>query len=273
MSAAAESPQAILPDAVGIHPLRFLDVNCTVGPYHNPAPGYDWSPAALLRKLDALGIAEACPATLIGRDFDPQAGNDWLAARVPPTDRLHPVWTAATHHTGEFPPPETLLKRLRTEGVRMLRFYLSPTAFLNRLDLPVLGELFDALGARRVPLLLDAFGAGQLYATDLEPILRGWPRLPIILSVRKVTQDDRWLYYLWERFDQLYLDLPGYQQLYAVERVVHRFGPRRLVYGSRYPYFTPLQTMLQVAYADVDDAAKRAIAGDTVRDLLREAHP
>jgi hypothetical protein len=54
MSAAAESPQAILPDAVGIHPLRFLDVNCTVGPYHNPAPGYDWSFTPLQTMLQVV---------------------------------------------------------------------------------------------------------------------------------------------------------------------------------------------------------------------------
>lgn len=256
-----------------IHPLRFQDANCTVGPYYNPPPGLDWSPAALVRKMDALGIAEACPATLIGRDFDPQAGNDWLVTHVPPTERLHPVWTAATHHTGEFPTPEALLAQMREHGVRMLRFFLMPTAFLNRLDLPVLGELFDAMAACRVPLLLDAFGAGQLYATDLEPILRGWPHLPLILSVRKTTQDDRWLYYLWERYEHFYLDLPGYQALYGIESVVRRFGPRRLLYSSRYPYFTPMQTMLQVIYADIDDEAKRAIAGDTLRSLLREARP
>ena len=57
MSDAGESPQATLPDAVGIHPLRFLGVNCTVGPYHNPPPGYDWSPAALVRKILGLNAA------------------------------------------------------------------------------------------------------------------------------------------------------------------------------------------------------------------------
>ena len=45
------------------------------------------------------------------------------------------------------------------------------------------------------------------------------------------------------------------------------------MYGSRHPHFTPLQTMLQVIYADVDEPAKRAIAGDTLRGLLAEARP
>ena len=260
--------------AGGLHPLGFLDVTCTVGPMYAPPPGYDGSadsPAALVRKMDELGIAEACPGTVIGRDFDPLVGNEWLAEHVAAgthAGRLHAAWTAATHHTGEFPQPEALIAQMRERGVRLLKLYLSPTAFLNALDLPVLGELLDALAGHRVPLLVDAYGWGQLHATDLEPLLRGWRDLPVILCPRKVTQDDRWLYYLWEKYENFYLDLPGYQQLYAVERVVQRFGPARLVYGSRYPHFTPLQTMLQVVYAEIDEAAKRAIAGGTVRALV-----
>jgi hypothetical protein len=256
-----------------VHPLRFLDANCTVGPYYNPAPGADWSSAALLRKMDSLGIAEACPTAMLGRDHDPRLGNDWLTRHVPPSDRLHPVWTAGTHHTGEFPPPAELLTQMRSAGVRMLRFFLDTRAFFTHLDLPVLGELFDALDAHAVPLLLDAYGAGRVGAADLEPILRGWPSMPLILSIGNVRRDERWLYYLWERYEQLHLDLCGHQQVCAVENVVRRFGPRRLVYGSRYPYFTPLQTMLQLIYTEVDEAAKRAIAGETLRGLLRGARP
>ena len=34
--------------------------------------------------------------------------------------------------------------------------------------------------------------------------------------------------------------------------------------------FTPLQTMLQVVYAEIDEEAKRKIAGDNVRKLLED---
>ena len=254
-----------------IHPLHFLDVNCLVGPYYNPGPGQDWSLQALLAKMDQLGIAGACPAATLGRDYDPLDANEWLAANVPPSDRIHPVWTAATHHSGEFPRPAELLVQMREHGARMSRLFLTPAGFLGRLDLPLLGELFDALDDRRVPLLIDAADPLQLHAADLELVLRRWPGMPVILSVPKVVQNDRWFYYLWERYESLYVDLPGYQALSGIADVCRRFGPRRLVYGSRYPYFTPLQTMLQLIYSEVDEAAKQAIAGGTVRGLLEEA--
>ena len=56
----------------------------------------------------------------------------------------------------------------------------------------------------------------------------------------------------------------------TLEKIVERFGPERVVYGSRYPYFTPLQSMLQIIYAGIDEEAKRKIAGDNMRSLLRD---
>ena len=250
--------------------LEFVDVNCCVGPYYNPPPGLDWSAAGLLARMDDLGIAEACVAPLMGRDYDPWNGNLWMRDNVPDSSRLHQVWTAANHHSGEFPRPDDLLEGMQRQNVRMLRLFLYAEAFMSRLDLPVFGELFDMLAQRHVPLLLDCSGSLTLGGADLEPVLRGWPDMPLILSVSKIVQHDRWFYHLWERYPSFHVDLSGYQCLGGTEAVVKRFGPERLLFGSRYPYFTPLQTMLQVIYADMDDNAKRAIAGGTARRLLSE---
>ena len=253
-----------------MHALRFLDANCAIGPYYNPPPGHDWSLPGLLAKMDDLGIAEACPSSFLGRDLDPLAGNEWLVGNAPASERIHPVWTAAPHHTGEFPDPESLLRLMRQQRVRMLRLWLYPSAFLERLDLPLWAELFDALDTHRVPLLLDVSDPGLLRADDLEPLLRGWPHINVILSVPKQSQNERWFYFLWERYENFLVDLPGYQILGGIEAVVRRFGPGRLVYGSRYPYFTPAQTMLHLVHSEIDEEAKKAIAGDTMRRILVE---
>jgi len=252
-----------------VHPLNFLDANCGVGPYYNPSPGHDWSVAGLLAKMDELGIAEACPFCMMATNYDPWEANEWLLNHVPPSQRIHPVWAVATHYSQEFPPPRELIRRMDAHGVRMLRLLLHPIPFHDQLDLPLFVELFDTLDQHRVPLMIDSPDPLQFRASDLEPILERWRNLPVILSIPKVVQNERWFYYLWERYDNFYLDMPGYQVLGGIESIVGRFGPHRLIYGSRYPYFTPLQTMLQVIYSDVDESAKRAIAGDTLRSLLK----
>lgn len=253
-----------------MHELNFLDVNCCLGPYYNPPPGLDWSAAGLLARMDDLGIAEACVAPLMGRDYDPWMSNLWLNDSVPPSPRLYRVWTAANHHSGEYPAPDELVEEMRRHDVRMLRLFLYAEAFVGGLDVPIFGELFDALAQHRVPLLLDCSSSVTLGAAELEPVLKGRPEMPVILSVSKIVQHDRWFYYLWERYANFYVDLPGYQCLGGTEAIVDRFGPDRLLFGSRYPYFTPMQSMLQIVYADIDDEAKRAIAGGTARRLLSE---
>jgi len=45
---------------------------------------------------------------------------------------------------------------------------------------------------------------------------------------------------------------------------------RAFVFGSNYPYFTPLQSMLHLIYSEIAEEDKRLIAGDTVRGLLRK---
>lgn len=254
-----------------VHPLEFVDVNCAIGPYYNPPPEYDPSAQALLARMDELGIAEACPVALMGRDYSPWEGNLWLQKNLPASPRLHPVWAVAPHYSGEFPAPAELLERMAAAGVRMVRLFLSGVlSFLDRLDLPVLRELFDALAAHRVPLLLDCYDPLLLHAQELEPLLSSWPQMPVILLLPKVVQNERWFHYLWERYDNLYLELSGYQVLGGIENICRRFGAERLLYGSRYPYFTPLQSMLQLIYSDIDEASKKAIAGGTARKLLRE---
>jgi predicted TIM-barrel fold metal-dependent hydrolase len=252
------------------HPLRFLDVNCLVGPYYNPGPGQDWSVEALVRQMAALGIVEACPSATLGRDYAPDDANRWLAEHVPASERLHPAWTVAPHHTGECARPAELIEQLRGHRVPMLRLFLAPTGFWPRLELPLFAELFDVLDEHRIPVLVDHTDTALPSVTDLDALLRTWPHLPLILSVPKVVQHERLFYFLWERHRNFFVDLPGFQGLCSIDAVVTRFGPNRLVYGSRSPYFTPLQTMLQLIYSDVDESAKRAIAGETMRQMLRE---
>jgi hypothetical protein len=253
------------------HPLKFLDCNCGVGPYlGGPANSVD----ALLQKMDALGIAEACPFALSEYDGECGSGNAWVAQAARGNARLHPVWVLGPHHCGEYPAPRDIPAMFARAGVRMARAPLGKMVPLKTLDLCLMEELLDVLCERRIPLLLDCQDSSDQAGTqDLKTILQRWSALPVIVTFPKLEQTDRRLYYLWERFDRLYVDLSPCQTLGGIEAVTQRFGSNRLVFGSRFPFFTPLQTMLQVIYSQVDDTVKADIAGGTVRRLLGEAKP
>ena len=227
--------------------------------------------AALLRAMDGLGIAEACPFALAEYDGNPGAGNAWLANAAQGEPRLHPALVIGPNRCGEFIAPANLPAAMRACGARLLRLPLGPLMSQAQLEVCLIADILDALAAHRIPLLVDCtVSLDQARTAELLALLRGWPDLHVILSFPKVTHDDRRFYYLWERFNHFHVDLPGYQTLGMIEDVTRRFGSDRIVFGTRYPHFTPLQTMLQVIYSDVDDTVKRAIAGDTLRRLLRE---
>jgi len=254
-----------------MHPLNFLDVNCSIGPRHNMPPDADTSVQGLLARMDELGIAEACPFHAVARDHNLVEGNQTLLGETNGSARLHPVWTASPHHTAECPAPEDLLEQMQSNGVRLARITFGSNQYVPRLDLFVFESLFDALAGARVPLILAYEDIAAVPWSEIHDALCRWPGLRIILSLPKITFHDRYFYALWDKLDTFYVELSGYQVLAGIEAVTERFGPSRLVFGSRYPHFSPLQSMLQVIYAEVDEEVKRGIAGETVRRVMRNA--
>ena len=254
-----------------LHPLNFLDVNCCIGPRINMAPDADVSADGLLRKMDELGIAEACPFNALARDHDLIEGNQAAVDETRATDRLHPVWIVSPHHTGECLNPTHLLAGMRLSDIRLARVCFGSAQYVPRLDPFLFEPLLDALADAQLPLILSYQDMGSVAWPEIVEALSKWPGLRIILGTSKITFHDRYFYALWERFDTFYVELSGYQVLDGIEAVTKRFGPDRLVFGSRYPHFTPLQSMLQVVYSEVDEEVRRGIAGDTVRRLMKEA--
>lgn len=256
--------------------LHFVDADCTLGPYAIPLlpAGVDGSALSLIAKMDELGIAEACTASAVAMEYAPEVGNRQLSAEIRPFPRLHPVWMVGAHHTGEYPPPSLLCVQLAEHGVRMVKLVLhAGESYLHSFDPVLYQELLDLLAELRIPLHLDYYDFTDHDIRDLRETLRAWPALPIIITAPKIFKEERALYHLWEQFSNLYLTLSGYQLMGGIEETVKHFGARVLLYGSYFPYFTPLQSMLQLLYSDISEHDQRLIAGETILGLLRNAYP
>jgi hypothetical protein len=253
--------------------LPFLDVACVIGPYANPGspPGYEGNVEGLVRKMDELGIAEACPSSVTASFYGVDDGNRELLKAIEPYPQLHPAWLVAPDHTGEMPSAEELTARMARGSIGLAKMFVDEIQFFTPLlDLDLFGEVFEALAAGRTPLLLDYANFTHEHTFSLRALLARWPGLPVLLKFPKVAHEERVLYYLWEKYDNLHVVLSGYQLLGGIEKAVERFGARAFVFGSNYPYFTPLQSMLHLIYCELSEEDKRLIAGDTVRGLLRK---
>ena len=252
------------------HPLDFFDANSGIGPYYNPPPGYDPSALALLRKMDELGIAEAAAYHFKAQQYDFREGNAVLLDEIAEHDRLHPVLMVGPHHTGEAHSPDELVELMRRNDARILKMFFGVQPFVPGPDPFLMAPIFDRVAEHRPVLILDYAEIHQVQFNWIVDILEGWPGIKVVLVLPKLEYHERYFYAMWERFDGFFLELAGNQTMGTLEKIVERFGPERVVYGSRYPYFTPLQGMLQIIYSGIDEDAKRKIAGDNMRSLLKD---
>ena len=261
------------------HALAFVDADCWLGPSRMPLPERLRGDALekLLETMGNLGIAEACPTSAPAAMQPAGDGNQRLAAALAGRGNLHPVWMLAAHHSGEASDPAETLQAMRQAGARMARVVLdSGEGYFGRLHLLQLEGLLDQLSANRVPLIIDLGERKSVENPDLAELLRAWPELPVILTFPKMESEARVLCCLLERYRNLRVSLRGYQILGGIEEFVRLFGAGSLVFGSNYPHFTPLQSMLHLIYSEISENEKQRVAGDNVRDLLRQAwgaHP
>jgi len=224
--------------------LDFFDAYCAFGPLGAPGFSQEFVTAGdLLRAMDEVGIKHALVYSTVARELDPNLGNTHLIEAIRSQERLHSCWVLVPHYTGEMPPPGELIPILQQNGVRAVRLYPGP----------------------------DGHNLACVTWDLLATMLMQYPPLPLVLT-GLTYRADRYLYPLWDAHANLYVETSGYQGHHAVEAVVSRFGPERLLFGTNMPRYSPGAAIAAITYADISPEAKSAIAGDNLFRLLETAY-
>lgn len=249
--------------------LRFFDCNCTAGRTGYPLL-FDISDAAgLQREMATAGIEEALVYHAVARDAHPPLGNSLLMEEIKGCRELHPVWVLLPHHTGEMPPPDQLLGEMKAHGVQAVRMYPGRDHHSFSLAEWCAGELLSALDTARIPLILDTEIVGW---EEVFSLLKSYPRLPLIMA-NCSYRHNRFLYPLFEKFQNLYVETSRFMGGGAIEDVVRHFGARPLLFGTNMPYYTGTAAVALVTYADLAAQDQEAIAGGNLRRLIGEMWP
>ena len=241
-------------------------------------PGSFYKMEDLIDKMKYYGIEKALVYHALAKEYSPAAGNAKLMEEISGHPSLIPVWAVMPHHTGEFPEPAVLADMLKKNRVKAVRLF--PGVWNQNFSLAAWnsGKLLSMLQENRVPVMMD------LEQTDWNGIFdlcSEYPKLNIILT-ESDYRIDRNIYPLFERFDNLYMEILGYKVSGGIEEICKRFGAKRLIFGSGMPVFSGAGAMSMgifagyfnkgviVVYVDRADNLSRKLGrtGDTLNNVL-----
>jgi len=242
-------------------PVQLLDVSASLGrhPAHDVGAG---TPAALIADLDRYGIAEAVVAHTLATHHHPASGNAQLLAEIADEPRLHACWTVLPSTCSELPDGPTLISQAHARGVNLLT--ARPHSHGFALDGPDLAALLEAAAEHQLPMLV---GLAETDWPALEEVTTAHADLWLILSDVGYRELRRLSGFL-DRHPRVLVCTENLSGHLALEFLVERFGPHRLVFGTGQPVRDPAEAVVRLMWSELDDADVRAIGGETMRDLL-----
>jgi len=257
---------------------RTFDGRCTLGRHVKMRGDGPCTAGDLLAEMDHYGISEALVVDSLSRENHPLDGNARILQVTADQPRLHPAWAALPPGTDEQPEPEELVRQMREHRVGALFLFTGQYQF--RLSEWAVDELLEPLAEARVPVFINpnAIGPGPEGAdqTDWDAavaLCRRVPTLPVVVTEFRIRSSQRLMYRALDACPNLRLELSGYWLHHGVEYITRRWGSERLVFGSNWPRFGSHMTLATLMCAEIDDADKRMIAGDNLRQLMRWCEP
>ena len=208
----------------------------------------------LLEEMDRLGIQRALVSHFASEEYDAEEGNNLLASEC--DERLTPAWAAL--------PDPLFIQKLVTRdpqavhlsfGVKKHNFSWAPWCS---------GELYEYLEENSVLALV---AREDIEWDSLARLLGDYSRLQVLL-LETGYRAERYLFPLFKQHPNLYIDTSTYVAHRQLESFVDKFGPMRLLFGSRLPLYTAGAALGVLATARISDDARLAIAGGNLRRLL-----
>ena len=239
----------------------YFDCNCRAGFETVPVVKFSRTTGELLREMDFFDINKALV-------MDSETFYDRPTPRPIRSDRLLPVLNFLPYRNVQELSRENLKQTICEGRYAAIRF--QPLKGRYGLDAELFHEELLLFEQMRLPMLLDLNVPGQEYFLDygaVQRFLQGVPELPVIL-MNTSYRIDLSLYPLMEQFPKLCVETSGYQGYHAIEELVERFGSRRIVFGSRYPFYYPGASRCRVETAELSEQDRKRIAYQNLQEMV-----
>ena len=254
--------------------IAYFDCNASFGAPRSggfaPCPGLE----ELVSELEWNGVDRALVHHALMREQSPVVGNAVLCdelALLPDymRDQIAGTWAILPPHTRELPPQGEFFEAMSGAGIRAL--WAFPTEHRYLLNRLTFGTLLDEASERRMPLFIPRDAGGTAPADTwrlVTALLAEYPELTCAVAGHGPWGEDRFFRPLLARYPGFCLDISRYELDCGLRDLVSTYGAARLLYGSGFPSRPMGGARTMLAHAEIDEDARRAIAGGNLRGLL-----
>ncbi|MHB1652596.1 MAG: amidohydrolase family protein [Desulfitobacteriaceae bacterium] len=254
--------------------MLFFDCDTQIGRSYGTSNvgGKNIAASDLIQAMDQIGVSKAIVYHTLAREYHPTHGNEILKGALKGYEnRLLGCWILLPHHTGEMDHPRQLVQKMLQENIHIARIFPSFHAGSHRFELTewCIGEMLTELERAKIPLMIDfaLFRRDQPPFRDIFNICKDHPNLPIIL-IGVQARNNRNLYPLMEKFQNLHIQTAGFFVHRGVEHFVNYFGSERLIFGSEFPIQRMGAARFHIERALISEEHKERIASGNLIRLL-----
>jgi len=223
----------------------------------------------LISIMDHYGIKCALVSHAICEENGPTPGNEILLSDIKEYDRFYPCWVLLPNHTGELGDLKAFVRRMVETGVRAAKIY--PVNHHFSLSEWCIGDLLSELEEYHIPLLMDFnelhYKEEKIQWDKIYEICKNHKNLPVIL-LRVGCYVNRSLFPLFERFENLHIDISYFQVNDGIEIICEKFGAHHLLFGTGLPVFSPAAPISMLMYSGISMEEKRMVGGENLQRLL-----
>ncbi len=246
-----------------------VDAHCHMGPYWNFQVVDEGSAEAMVRSMDTLGIDVSLVSPHLAITADCAEGNVQSAeAAAAFPGRIVPLITVSGRATPEQVEAEVTHWHNET-GIKAFKFH----AALHGVDTLADGytPVYEYANNHGLPILSHSWSGAGGTAGVIATLAERYPGIEFVNAHSASSWDGiEANCAVAEDHPRFHLDLTGSRLLWgAVEYMVQRMGPDRILYGSDSPFIDPRPSMGRMMCAHISDDDKRKILGLNAKKLYK----
>jgi predicted TIM-barrel fold metal-dependent hydrolase len=244
-----------------------VDGNVNIGPALYDTFEFEPTLEELAARLTAAGIGHGVVAPLAPPSLDYDAANARLAAQIGNDERFTGIGRIDPRRDAAVENAERALTEYDLQGLK-----LHPWEDSFSVTSAVVPPVLSVAARHDVPVWIHAGYPHVSHSLALRDLASEHPEVQLVLThgaqldISGLSLSDALL--LANDTDNTWFELSGVYRRDFIEDLVSDIGSERVLFGSNAPYFHPQVEKTRVVSADITEAQREQILGDTVASLL-----